>query len=189
MRTTWNRARTTGVLLATAGLLVGGTATAGAAGLLTGKDIKNESVTGRDLRNGTVSGRDVRDGSLTKDDFTGSLAGPAGPAGPQGPAGPKGADGAPGPAGPAGPQGPSGVSGLQYVVAGEVVANNATKSWSVSCPAGKRAMGGGAASTNAGTVFVRETAPLNDGLGWYVAIFNNSGTAQEVYAWAVCMTA
>ena len=113
--------RTKLVLLVAAGLIVASTTTAGAAALITGQSVKNESLTGRDIRNGSLKGADIRDGSLTKDDFSGALAGAQGPAVRRA-AGPKGADGRPGrpgaQAGPQGAQGPAGFSGLQYVIVG-----------------------------------------------------------------------
>ena len=65
--------------------VIGGTAYAAA--LITGEDVKNNSLTGRD----------VRDNSLTKADLKGTLGarGPRGPAGPTGPAGPPGSLGGP----------------------------------------------------------------------------------------------
>lgn len=56
------------VLLAVLTFFVATTSGATAGALITGKQIKDESVTGRDLRNGTTSGADVRDGSLTSAD-------------------------------------------------------------------------------------------------------------------------
>jgi hypothetical protein len=50
---------------------------AGAALVITGKQIRNNSITGKDVKNRSLSGRD----------FRGSVRGPAGPQGPQGPAG------------------------------------------------------------------------------------------------------
>jgi hypothetical protein len=64
-----------------------------AAGLVTGKTVKDGSLTGRDVRNGSLSASDFKPGAL-----------PAGATGPQGPAGP---------AGTTGPQGPSGERGLK----------------------------------------------------------------------------
>ena len=184
--------RTRFVVLVAAGLIVASGATAGAANLITGQSVKNESLTGRDVRNGSLAGADIRDGSLTKDDFSGTLAGPqgpAGPAGPQGPAGPKGATGAtgaPGQAGAPGAPGAPGISGLQYVVTGESVSGNATEFWSAECPAGTKVLGGGVSSTNPVVVTVRETAALDNGAGWYVGVHNGQAAAQNSYAWAVC---
>jgi hypothetical protein len=182
------------VLLLAAGMVVASAATAGAADLLTGQDVKNESLTGRDVRNGTISGADVRDGSLTKDDFSGTRAGPQGPQGPEGPAGPKGATGATGAQGPiglpgqTGQQGPPGISGLEYVVTGNSVAGKATEFWQADCPAGKKVLGGGVSSTEPTLVLVRESAALDFGAGWYVGVYNDRATAQNSFAWAVCAT-
>jgi hypothetical protein len=66
-----------------------GTAVATTSALITGNQIKNNSITGIDVKNK----------SLTAKDFRGSVRGargPAGPTGPAGPAGPKGDTGPPG---------------------------------------------------------------------------------------------
>src|SRR4051794_34039839 len=73
-------------------------------------------------------------------------AGPSGSPGPQGPTGVQGPTGPAGPAGAAGPQGPAGsagISGYQIVrVAGPVsIADH--KAEVATCPAGKKAIGGG----------------------------------------------
>ncbi len=186
-----NRSHTRFVLLAAAVLVVASSATAGAAALITGQGVKNESLTGQDIRNGSIKGADVKDGSLTKDDFSGSLAGPQGPQGPEGPAGPKGATGAQGPQGSQGaqgPQGPSGVSGIEYVVVGNDIAGNSTEFWGAECPAGKKVLGGGVSSNAPNLMTVRESAALDNGAGWWVGIHNGNGNLQTSYAWAVCMT-
>jgi hypothetical protein len=92
-----------------------------AAGLITGKQIKDGTVTGRDARDASLTGKDVRDGTLVASDFMpGQLrAGPRGVQGPAGPAGPKGDPGSPGPKGEPGSQGPSGVvSGVSAIGGG-----------------------------------------------------------------------
>src|SRR6266566_2429096 len=61
--------------------------------------------------------------------------GPAGPAGPPGPAGPQGATG---------PQGPPGLSGYEMVEATFVVPAGGFVRDTVSCPSGKKVLGGGA---------------------------------------------
>ena len=128
--------------------------TAAAAGLITGVQVQNGSLSGLDLRNGSVSGLDVTNGSLTSLDVRdhtlravdfapgvlGSGAGIPGPAGPQGPAGPAGPQGA---AGPAGPQGSPGVSGVQIVTADSADNSVPFKPVDVSCPGGKKVLGGG----------------------------------------------
>jgi hypothetical protein len=64
--------------------------------LITGKQIKRNTITSAQVSNGSLLAEDFRSGQL-----------PAGPAGPQGPTGPEGARG------PQGPQGPEGASGAQ----------------------------------------------------------------------------
>src|SRR5690242_5239470 len=65
-----------------------------AATLITGKQVKNESLTGSDIKNGSITGADIKPGSLTASLFTGVFGStPAGVAGPQGPAGPSGPQG------------------------------------------------------------------------------------------------
>jgi hypothetical protein len=82
-------------------LALGGTATA-AGTLITGKNVKNDSISGTDIKNRTLGGTDVKDRSLLAKDFkTGQL--PAGARGATGPAGARG------PAGTTGLRGPSDV--------------------------------------------------------------------------------
>lgn len=127
-----NRLTTIIALLAVA--LVASATPAVATHLITGKDIRDNTVASKDIRNGTVADADLSAGVRTKLEN----AGPRGPVGPQGergptgatgiqgPAGPRGADGADGkdgeagqdgrdgqegPAGPVGPQGPTGPAG------------------------------------------------------------------------------
>jgi hypothetical protein len=74
----------TAVLAALGAGTVGG---AHAGSLITGRQIKDNSVLSRDVRNGTLTGRDVHDGRLTARDFEGDTTGPIGNAGPIGPTG------------------------------------------------------------------------------------------------------
>ena len=66
--------------------LAGG-ATAATVKLITGAQIKNDTITGAQIRNGSITGADIKNKSLTPADFTGSVQGPQGPQGPQGAAG------------------------------------------------------------------------------------------------------
>ena len=80
------------LFIALGGTSFAGNVTSRAARLITGKQVKNNSITGKD----------VKDGSLNQEDFSGAVAadgtaGPPGPAGPAGPPGPKGDAGAPNP--------------------------------------------------------------------------------------------
>ena len=167
--TTTRRART--MVLASVALVVGVGGTATAATLITGAQIKDGSVYGRDLANGRVSGTDVRDESLTAADFTGSLQGPAGPTGPTG------------------PQGPAGASGLQYMISPLVIPAGETETWSADCPDGKKVVGGGVSTDNPYYARVVESAPLDDGTGWWVGLRNQQGIAVTAYAWATCVLA
>lgn len=120
---------------------------------------------------------------------------PQGAQGPQGKTGAKGARGATGargetgPRGPAGPTGSAGLSGYEVVnqTFKEVFVQNSggmrglSEVKTVLCPAGKRAIGGGAnLGTNAGQngqqrqVTVSLSGPNGTGTGWSVQLFNNS---------------
>jgi hypothetical protein len=103
------------------------------------------------LKTGAVTSLKVRNYSLLAIDFKrGQL-----PRGAQGPAGPPGPQGAPGPQGPAGP---AGVSGLQKVFETGAINSVATRSLNAACPAGKVAVGGGAAVVPANQAGVAITA-------------------------------
>jgi hypothetical protein len=80
---------------------MGGTAIAASSALITGKQIKNNSITGADVKNK----------SLTPRDFRGSVRGPRGLRGPAGATGATGAQGAQGAQGPQGGQGAQGPPG------------------------------------------------------------------------------
>ena len=85
-----------------------GTAVATTSALITGAQIKNNSIAGIDVKNNSIAGIDVKNKSLTAKDFKGSVRGAPGSVGPQGP---KGDTGAPGPQGAQGPQGQTGATG------------------------------------------------------------------------------
>ena len=175
--------RTKIVLLVAAGLIVATSTTAGAAALITGQSVKNESLTGQDIRNGSIKGADVRDGSLTKDDIAGGLTGAQGPVGPQGPAGAKGEKGdkgdkgEPGAPGQAGPQGPAGFGGLSLRHRGR--ARGRQLRHRLGCAVPRRHQGDRRRRLQhapAGIV-VRESAPQSNGqsigFGWWAEIRNN----------------
>jgi hypothetical protein len=100
--------RLTKFLIVAAALLLVGGGSATAAKLVTGKDVKNNSLTGSDIKNGSVAAGDLSKAAKKALGGKTGARGAAGPAGPQGPQGPAGAAGAQGPAGPQGPQGPAG---------------------------------------------------------------------------------
>lgn len=134
--------------------------------------------------------------------------GPKGDQGPRGPKGQKGEKGARGEAGPKGANGANGVSGYEVVnqTFKEVFIENSggmrglSEVKSVSCPAGKRAIGGG---TNLGTnptqngqqrsVSVSLSGPNGAGTAWSVQLFNEevsgTGTSIDLQIFAICASA
>jgi hypothetical protein len=100
------------ILAVAATAVVCSTASAGAASLITGAQIKN----------GTVTSADVRDGSLRLHDFAPGtveqLVGPMGRTGQGGQPGSPGQPGSAGPRGERGPEGPMGPAGVCVVILG-----------------------------------------------------------------------
>jgi hypothetical protein len=108
-------------------------------------------------------------------------------AGPQGPQGLKGPKGDKGDTGPQGAAGTNGVSGWGYYIQEQDIASKTLTTWSVSCPAGQKVLGGGVSSTNPLAATVAESAPtIEEPMGWGVAMFNNASTTIAAYAWAIC---
>ena len=154
------------------------------------------SVSGKNIKDGTVTGRDVKDRSLALSELSptaaGALAGPRGPAGSpgeRGPAGPKGDDGpagARGPQGSTGPQGPSGISGLEYRTDGRDIKPDHYAAWQVTCPSGKKPLGGGVATTSAWQAQspIHQSAPTTN--GWFVSVVNTAPNPAGFFAWVVC---
>jgi hypothetical protein len=105
------------------------------------------------------------------------------------------ADFAPGqiPAGPAGPQGPPGASGLQFISGSGVSNSNSPKTQQQDCPAGKKAVGGGAVITGTGTnTFISTSRPTDPGTGWTATGRESTGGnagSWAVQTWVVCITA
>jgi hypothetical protein len=81
-------------------IAIGGTGAAGAQALLSGRDVKDDSLTGADIQNDSLTGADIRPGSVGSNALSSfaraNLRGRTGPAGPRGETG---ATGAQGPAG------------------------------------------------------------------------------------------
>jgi hypothetical protein len=133
--------------------------------------LKANAVTGAKIANNTITSVDVRNRSLRRVDFgQGQL--PAGPVGAQG------------------PQGPPGLAAREQVSA-ETALNsaNVAKNISVTCPAGKKAIGGGVELSGAGRarITVTENKPLADN-GWEAEAFEAVATNQtwKVVVHAIC---
>jgi hypothetical protein len=123
------------------------------------------------LKSNAVNSSKVRNGTLRAVDFAAGQI-PAGPAGP------------------AGPQGPAGVSALQ-VISGSGASNSTSpKTQQQDCPAGKRAISGGAVITgSAANTFLSTSRPTDPGTGWIAtareATGGNAGN-WAVQTWVVC---
>lgn len=110
------------VVVAVIALVLSAGAGATASILITGKQIKNNTVTTKDIKNRTLKAKDISLGAKKKL---------------------RGATGATGATGPAGPAGASGISGFQLVTNTLAVPGGIsmlTAPVSASCPAGKKAI-------------------------------------------------
>ena len=131
--------------------------------------LKSSAVTNKKLAPNAVTSAKVQNRSLLRADFaTGQL--PAGPAGPTGPAG---------------PAGPAGLSAVERVEFTSVVNSTTTRTAAITCPAGKRLLGGGArVDPSVGGVAIQQSFPDNDnvyraaareivatGLTWSLTVF------------------
>jgi hypothetical protein len=97
--------------------------------------------------------------------------------------------GAVGPAGPPGPAGAVGVSAEQLVTSETSTNSNAVKSQSVSCPSGKKVLGGGAAvSATSNSLAITRSSPAGDLSGWTAEAQETSVFAGNwrVTVYAVC---
>jgi hypothetical protein len=128
--------------------------------------LKKGAVTTPKLRNGAVTSLKVLNGSLLAADFkAGQL-----------PAGQKGDKGDPGPAG---------LSGREVVRAESATNSTNAKIVTVSCPAGKSVIGGGAGTDPGYAVFWRNHPTTQ---GWYAGASELAATANnwELYVYAIC---
>jgi hypothetical protein len=144
------------------------------------------SVGTAQLKKNAVTSPKVKDKSLLAADFKpGQL-----PAGAIGPKGDKGDAGAQGPMGAAGP---AGVSNLQYVQAVSATDTASPKSMQVSCPAGKKVLGGGFAMSNGAKTagVTAEGSPKASLDGWEGTATWPSGVFPQAWRfalYAVCAT-
>ena len=135
--------------------------------------LPRNSVGTLQLKNNAVNSAKVKNASLRVADFAPGQI----PAGAQGPAG---------------PQGPPGASGLQLISGSGASNSSSPKSQQQDCPAGKRAVGGGAVITGSGTnTFLSTSRPTDPGTGWTATGRESTGGNAgnwAVQTWVVCAT-
>jgi hypothetical protein len=150
--------------------------------------LKASAVQSSDIKSNAVTGIKVKDRSLQAKDFaTGQL--PAGPQGQNGDTGEKGAPGEKGEKGDAGTPGAPGTSGYEVVSGPDLAVNaGASAAQTVSCPAGKKVVGGGYEVGSSLGVTLNRSSPSNAGGSWYVRITNTTGANKTFNGQAVCMT-
>lgn len=134
--------------------------------------LKSSAVTNPKLARNAVTSAKVRNRSLLSADFAAGQL-PAGPAGPSGPAG---------------PAGPPGLSAVERVEVTSVVNSTPSRSAAITCPTGKRLLGGGARLNPAlPQVALQQSFPDNDNV--YRATAReivSTGTTWSLTAFAVC---
>jgi hypothetical protein len=148
--------------------------------------LKNNAIVSSKIKNRSLLALDFKAGQLP--------TGPRGPQGDQGEKGERGAKGetgpagARGPAGPAGPQGPRGVAGWEFRTATFSVTGQGTRSGTVNCPGGKKALGGGVLTSNAPLTRVDQTGPAGQATGWLATVdfFAAANTTLTATVWVIC---
>lgn len=143
--------------------------------------IRNGSVTGLDIQKRTVTGAHVKPGSLVAANFkAGQL--PAGPKGEQGDKGDKGAKGD------KGEKGDPGLSRVEVVESAPLsLGANSARIVRVTCPTGKRPIGGGGhqASGIGAVAFLTTSIPISTDQ-WQAGFKNPTTTPATIWAYAVC---
>jgi hypothetical protein len=144
--------------------------------------LKKDAVTGGKVKNGTLMAADFKAGQLPA-----GAQGPKGDPGSQGPKGDKGDkgdSGAPGAKGDKGDPGAAGISGRELVHGAETSVNpGQTGGAQVSCPAGKKVIGGGGGSES--VVAISAMGQINDST-WAVTAKNLDASVAKVSAIAIC---
>jgi hypothetical protein len=129
--------------------------------------LKNDAVTGAKVAGSAITSAHVRNGSLLRGDFKAGQV----------------------PAGPAGPQGPPGLSAREQVSAESTLTAAGPKNLTVTCPTGKKAIGGGVELSGAGRnrVSVTENKPVGDN-AWEAEAFEvvNTNQTWKLVVHAVC---
>lgn len=141
-------------------------------GAVTSAKIRNGNVTSPDIADGSVSSADVRNGTLRRVDFRpGQIP--------------------PGPTGPQGPPGAPGVSSREQVAAETPLTSVSPKNLTATCPAGKKALGGGVeiSGTGRSRVTAVENKPSGDN-AWEGEAFEAVSTqaSWKLVVHAICAT-
>ena len=161
-------------------VVLAGTGSATAAGLIDGSKLANGSVSSKKIRDQSLR---VADLSLNARSELRGQQGPQGVAGPQGPQGEKGLKGEkgdPGPKGDKGDKGDPGTSGHEIVQNNEVLlGSQVNRTYVTTCPAGKRAFGGGVETFNKNVRVLSST--FNGASGWVVKVTTASGAPLGVH--------
>ena len=156
------------------------------ANAVTGPKIRSRAVAGSDIQRGAITALHVKPRSLLASSFrAGAL-----PAGPKGDKGDKGDKGEKGEKGDKGDKGDVGLAQHQFLQGTPVsVAANGIGFASVTCPAGKRVLGGGGhvAGATAGAGYLWQSIPTSN-TSWRVAYKNMTGSNISIWAYAVCAT-
>jgi hypothetical protein len=157
------------------------------------KQIKKDAVRASEIKSRSVGTSEVRNGALLSEDFkAGQL--------------PAGAKGDKGDKGDTGDTGSFGAVTVQFEQAGADLANNTNASYSVFCPAGQQAIGGGGrgdATLSEETILTNTRPaissgntepPLDNGTftGWRITVVNPTGGAASGIrpeVWAICAPA
>lgn len=159
-------------------------------GAVTASKIKKGAVTASKIKNGAVTNAKIKNGTIDIAKLSpktrAALQGARGPKGDRGPAGPQG------PQGPQGLQGAAGVSGYEIVSSSWLeIEPNKRYTFALECPAGKKAISGGAYIENgpwtAPTIY--QSFPRADGSGWSVSVRNDAASSVNMIATAVCIIA
>ena len=170
-------------------LVAGATATAASEAstrqLITGRQIKDNSITAQDLRSASLTGSDVDDRAIRGVNVDPALL--------VGPAGPRGALGAPGDRGDQGQKGATGLDAPDGIGDTLYQASQGTTSTcgggceiesAAVCPDGF-VTGGGATTTDPDLSYLISSRPSDDRRGWQVR-FHVTTSDVRVFAIAVC---
>ena len=161
--------------------------------------LPKNSVGSKQIKTGAVGSSEVKNRSLRAGDFKKGQI----PKGPKGAQGPQGLPGTAGPTGPTGPVGPNIAFTTQFEQAAADLADGASSSYTVFCPAGQRGVGGGARgdATDSEETMVTSSRPAvsamstnppgDDGTftGWRTTVKNIAGgvtTGIRPEVWVVC---